>query len=64
MRVCVDSSGKLLRDPIVTDTSGFPDLDAAAIKAARATRYAAGTKNGAALPESCIKYKIKFMKRS
>jgi hypothetical protein len=27
----------------VTDTSGFPDLDGAAIKIAKATRYAAGT---------------------
>ena len=46
---------------VVTDTSGFPDLDAAAVKVARATRYAAGTEGGSALPESCIKFKVKFV---
>jgi len=46
---------------VVTDTSGFPDLDSAAVKVAKATRYAAGTENGSALPESCIKFKVKFV---
>jgi hypothetical protein len=42
-------------------TSGFPDLDAAAINVAKATRYAAATENGSPLPESCIKFKVKFV---
>jgi len=63
VQVCVGPSGKLLRDPVVTDTSGFPALDGAAIKVARATQYAAGKKNGTALPESCMKFKIKFVAR-
>lgn len=63
VEACVDPSGKLLREPAITETSGFPDLDDAAIKVAKATRYAPGTKNGAALPESCMKFKIKFVKR-
>src|SRR6188508_2079854 len=61
VQACVGPGGKLLREPVVTDTSGFPDLDAAAVKVAKATRYAAGTENGSALPESCIKFKVKFV---
>src|SRR5262245_11807873 len=61
VQACVGPGGRLLRDPVVTDTSGFPDLDGAAIKVAKATRYAAGTENGTALPESCIKFKVKFV---
>lgn len=60
VQACVGPSGKLLREPVVTDTSGFPDLDGAAIKVAKATRYAAGTVNGTPLPESCIKFRVKF----
>ena len=61
VQACVGPGGKLLREPVVTDTSGFPDLDAAAVKVAKATRYAAGTEGGSALPESCIKFKVKFV---
>jgi len=61
VQACVGPGGKLLREPVVTDTSGFPDLDGAAVKVAKATRYAAGSENGSALPESCIKFKVKFV---
>jgi len=61
VQACVGPKGQLLRDPVVTDTSGFPDLDGAAVKVARATKYAAGTDGGSALPESCIKFKVKFV---
>ena len=61
VQACVGPNGRLVRDPVVTDTSGFPDLDSAAVKVAKATRYAAGTENGSALPESCIKFKVKFV---
>jgi TonB family protein len=57
---CVDATGKLLRDPVITTTSGFPDIDAAAIEVAKAVEYAAGTENGAPLSESCVKFKIQF----
>jgi TonB family protein len=60
VQVCVGPSGKLLREPVVEESSGFPDLDHAAIKFAKDTRYAAGKKNGTALPESCVKFKVKF----
>jgi protein TonB len=61
VQACVGPNGRLLREPVITDTSGFPDLDGAAIKVAKATRYAAGTDGGTALPESCIKFKVKFV---
>jgi TonB family protein len=57
---CVDAAGKLLRDPVVTASSGFPGIDAAAIEVAKAVEYAAGTENGAPLPESCVKFKVQF----
>ena len=60
VQACVDATGKLLRDPVVTEASRFPNLDAAAVKVAKAIHYAAGTENGIALPESCIKFKVKF----
>jgi periplasmic protein TonB len=61
VQACVGPTGKLVREPVVTDTSGFPDLDGAAVKVAKATRYAAGTDSGTALAESCIKFKVKFV---
>jgi hypothetical protein len=54
------TSDALLREPEITDPSGFPKLDEAAIKAAKAMRYAAAVEDGAALAESCIKFKVKF----
>lgn len=61
VQACVGPNGRLLRDPVVTDTSGFPDLDGAAVKVAKATRYAPGSEGGTALAESCIKFKVKFV---
>lgn len=60
VRVCIGPTGALLREPEITDTSGFPALDAAAIKVAKGNRYAPAIENGAAAPESCIKFKVKF----
>ena len=61
VQACVGPNGKLLREPVVTDTSGFPDLDGAAIKVAKANRYTAATEGGTAVPESCVKFKVKFV---
>ncbi|MGC4111353.1 MAG: TonB family protein [Nocardioides sp.] len=60
VQACVGPNGKLVREPVVTDTSGFPDLDGAAIKVAKANRYSAAVESGAAV-ESCIKFKVKFV---
>ena len=54
-------SGKLLRDPEVVESSGFRDIDAAAIKVAKSSRYKAGTEDGVPLAESCLKFKVKFV---
>jgi TonB family protein len=61
VQACVDSTGKLLRDPEIIETSGDPILDAAAVKVAKATRYAAATNNGTALPESCTRFRVKIV---
>jgi TonB family protein len=61
VEACVGGSGQLLRDPVIAVSSGFPELDAAAIKVAKASRYTAGTKDGVVLRESCIKFKVKFV---
>jgi TonB family protein len=61
VKVCIGPAGKLLRDPVVTETSGFPELDNAAVRLAKSTRYAAGTdESGAELSESCIEYSVTF----
>jgi hypothetical protein len=62
VNVCVGPTGALLREPEITGSSGFPDLDVAAIKVAKSNRYAAAVEDGAAMPESCIKFKVKFVK--
>jgi TonB family protein len=61
VEACVGPSGKLLRDPEVVVSSGFFELDAAAIKVAKASRYSAATEKGVPLPESCLKFKVKFV---
>lgn len=60
VQVCVDPSGKPLREPIVTESSGFPALDAAAIEVAKDSKYAAGLKNGTTPAESCVTFRVKF----
>jgi len=62
VKVCIGPTNALLREPEITDTSGFPELDAAAVKAAKDMRYAAALQDGAPMPESCVKYKVKFAK--
>jgi TonB family protein len=64
VRACVGPDGRLLREPIVTESSGFSALDKAGIKVAKATRYAAGMQNGIPLPESCVEFKVNFVLRN
>jgi TonB family protein len=63
VKACVDSTGKLLREPVVTVSSGFRELDAAAIQIAKDSRYRPGTRNGAVLPESCLELPVTFQQR-
>jgi TonB family protein len=62
VRVCVGPSGTPLREPEITSTSGFPDLDVAAVKVAKGMGFAAAVENGVALQESCIKFAVKFVR--
>ncbi len=61
VRACVGPNGRLLREPVVTDTSGFPELDGAAVKVAKASRYTAGSDGGSASAESCVSFRVKFV---
>jgi TonB family protein len=64
VKVCVDSSGKLLRAPVITVSSGFWRLDEAVIKIANDSRYGPGMRDGVALPESCREYPVTFREQS
>jgi protein TonB len=64
VQACVGANGKLVREPVITETSGYPELDGAAVKVAKANRYTPATEGGTALPESCVKFKVKFVIKS
>jgi TonB family protein len=64
VQACVGPNGRLLRDPVVSETSGYPELDQAAVQVAKNSRYTAATEGGQALDESCIKFKVKFVIKS
>jgi TonB family protein len=59
---CVDRQGKL-KSAEIARSSGYPAIDAAALKVARATTFSPGTKNGKPLRKSCVKFKVKFVIR-
>jgi len=61
VQACVGANGRLVREPVITETSGFPELDGAAVKVAKANRYTPAMEGGTALPESCVKFKVKFV---
>jgi protein TonB len=61
VQACVGPGGRLVREPVITETSGFPELDGAAVKVAKANRYTPAMEGGTALPESCVKFKVKFV---
>ena len=61
VQACVGANGRLVREPVITETSGFPELDGAAVKVAKANRYTPAMEGGSALPESCVKFKVKFV---
>jgi len=60
VRVCVDERGRLIGDPQVVGSSGFPRLDEGAVRLARAGRYQPGTSNGQPQAESCVSFRVKF----
>jgi protein TonB len=58
VKVCVGANGKLTSAEVAT-SSGFPLLDEAAVKVAKATRYKAATSEGKPV-ESCATLPVKF----
>ena len=52
--------GKLIGDPQIAQTSGFPRLDEGAVRLARAGRYQPGTANGQPQEQSCVSFRVKF----
>jgi protein TonB len=61
VRACVGPNGRLLRDPVVTETSGYPELDAAAVQVAKNSRFTPATEGGTAVDESCLSFRVKFV---
>jgi periplasmic protein TonB len=65
LRVCVDAAGRLIADPVGTESSGSGRLDAAAIKLARAGsgHYRPTTEDGRPVT-ACYPIKIRFELRN
>lgn len=60
---CVDKKGALLSAEIF-QSSNIPELDAAALKIARANKYSPATNSlGLKKRKSCLKFKVKFVIR-
>jgi TonB family protein len=64
VEVCVDATGRLTRDPLITQSSGSARLDEGALKLARAGSgsYRPTTEDGRAV-SSCYPYRIRFQLR-
>jgi TonB family protein len=61
VKACVDSKGQLETAEIV-ESSNHPEIDAAALKVVRASRYApASDKKQKKGKSSCIKFRVKFV---
>lgn len=60
VEACVDAEGRLLEARIFR-SSTYPEVDAAALKIARANTYAPRKdKMGNTMPTSCVRFKVKF----
>jgi periplasmic protein TonB len=59
VHVCVGGNGKLSGEPTMEKGSGFPNLDAAAIKYAKDLRFIAGSEDGKPA-DSCISFNVRF----
>jgi len=60
VEACVDKDGKLVSTRIA-QSSGFADLDKAALKVANASKFSPGVEGGKKLKRSCVKFKVKFV---
>ena len=61
VQTCINAQAKILSVEIVK-SSGYPDLDNAALKIARNTKYSPGTSpSGRKQKKSCVKFKVRFV---
>ena len=61
VKVCVNERGKVIGDPVVVVSSGYPRLDEASIKVAKAGsgRYKPATRNGKPISD-CTEFNIRW----
>jgi TonB family protein len=64
VKVCVNERGKLIGDPVVVASSGYPRLDEASIKLAKAGsgRYKPATRDGKPVAD-CTEFNINWKLR-
>lgn len=60
VHACVDAKGALVSTEIA-HSSGIPEIDAAALKVAQASRFTPGTDKGKEMPLSCVNFRVKFV---
>jgi periplasmic protein TonB len=59
VRLCVDAQGRLLGNPTVEESSGYPQLDRGALNVVRHGRYARSMQGDVAVG-NCFRYRIAF----
>jgi TonB family protein len=62
VRACVDKTGHL-KSAAIARSSGFAEIDEAALKVARAAKFSPATKDGKPRRRSCVNFKVKFVIR-
>ena len=56
--VCIDETGKLAQPPVLTDSSGVPAFDKAALELTSAAHYRAAASASDRPPQGCFRFKV------
>ncbi len=56
--VCVDETGKLAQPPVLTDSSGIPAFDKAALELSSAAHYRPAASASGQPPQGCFRFKV------
>jgi TonB family protein len=56
--VCIDETGKLAQPPVLTDSSGIPAFDKAALELSSAAHYRPATSASGQPPQGCFRFKV------
>jgi TonB family protein len=56
--VCVDETGKLSQTPVITDSSGVPSFDKAALELSSAAHYRPATSASGQPTQGCFRFKV------